>query len=74
MVLREQQQMILPKHWNQDWVVSLDGPKRSQCAIVTLVYNVTNHSHFLESFTCEAVSTVEPLYNGHPWDPKFCPL
>ena len=18
--------------------------------------------------------TVEPLYNGHPWDPKFCPL
>ena len=19
-------------------------------------------------------ATVEPLYNGHPWDPKFCPL
>ena len=18
--------------------------------------------------------TVEPLYNGHPWDPTFCPL
>ena len=20
------------------------------------------------------VTTVEPLYNGHPWDQKFCPL
>ena len=24
--------------------------------------------------TKNTVITVEPLYNRHPWDPKFCPL
>ena len=28
----------------------------------------------LSEYVCKHVYTVEPLYNGHPWDPKFCPL
>ena len=32
------------------------------------------HARYFFCFSSSCMHTVEPLYNGHPWDPKFCPL
>ena len=46
----------------------------SQSEGTTRSFGVRLTSQSMHFRSQEYQNTVEPLYNGHPWDPKFCPL